>query len=527
MQESEAYRGVDQKWKATCRSVLGGEIGGLCSFSEWLYQYCGPRSARESEKGEEVILSLPHHSPNSRFIAHKDVDFGKKPPLLSINEIKDIDSIVESLRERFLYTGSIVLGNSRHVADSTNIIDSFYVVHSERIAHSKHIGYCSFCTYGECVFGSNGFGSSSFIIKCNGASNCTRSFELHKCDFSSGCYYSHGLSGCTDCMFCFHLKGRRASIGNLQLSASKYREAKSKLLSELREMLQKEKSAPTLLEIAGNEKPSLPPILQSLEGKVGRGTGDKSAAEKGFAKATKLLFGEELSPMGRYGKWLARHTTGQRKARSCASGLPVLLPGYSNFLLFPKNRLLTLDEAELAVPRLAVSEKFLDGISIENAPSAIGEIAYFCPDWQVGECRNNPGCPLNVDSSDCCNSILNVESKACAYSYLPRESESIFGVNETRESSFSINCYHSGRIRRSFEIDASNDCSDSYFLHNCENTHSSMFCFNAKNLKNAIGNSPLPREAYLKIRDKVKAELLEKIKENKGLPFGIFTLFSR
>jgi len=74
------------------------------------------------------------------------------------------------------------------------------------------------------------------------------------------------------------------------------------------------------------------------------------------------------------------------------------------------------------------------------------------------------------------------------------------------------------------EVDSCDNCTDLYYGHNCENVHDSMFCFNVKNLRNAIGNAPLPQNQYLKIKQMLKQQLIDELEEKKDLKWDIYNL---
>jgi hypothetical protein len=79
-------------------------------------------------------------------------------------------------------------------------------------------------------------------------------------------------------------------------------------------------------------------------------------------------------------------------------------------------------------------------------------------------------------------------------------------------------------MARSFECDGSEACADGYFLHNCENVRDSMFCFNAKNLTNAIGNAPLPAADYKRIKTSLVSQLADELEKRKSLKWDIFNI---
>ncbi len=525
-----AYSEVNKKWKETAKVIFGNEIGELKDYSEWLYENNGPRITKKSSlSGKESTYSYSDYALASKWLAFEEVDFEKKYDALNINEIKDIDSILEAISGRIYYTGNMVLGDSGFVEKSTNIVNSYYVFHSEQIASSKNIAYSTFGTYGENIFGGFGFGWPRFCIKSKGIVRTSRCFEVIKADLSSDCYYSHGISGCAECMFCFNLRSKKYAIGNLELPPDKYAQIKAKLIDEMHKKLVNEKRLPTLIEIASKKDPEhsrAKEIFSKIPSKPAQERKDKSIIEKAFSNATKIVLGKEYSPIDQYAKWLQRHTNTLEPGKSAISGEKVMLPNYADFSLFPKDRLLTFSEADFIGERLCITKEEAESFSLKTASELISKIAYFSPIWPVGIVKNNIDCPINIYSNNCYKNITNVESKFSAYSYLPRDSEYIFGSNEARSSSFCINCYHSARLRRCFEMDCCNDCSDCYFCHNCENLDNCMFCFNIRNKRYAIGNVEISREKYLKIKEKVLAQLRSELEKKNEIRMDIFNLMS-
>ena len=73
-------------------------------------------------------------------------------------------------------------------------------------------------------------------------------------------------------------------------------------------------------------------------------------------------------------------------------------------------------------------------------------------------------------------------------------------------------------------MDCSNKCSDSYFLHNCENVNDAMFCFNVKNLRNAIGNSQLPPDKFQKTKSSLVEQMFSELEKKKSLKWNIYNI---
>ncbi len=524
---SKVYDEVNRKWKSTCRILLGGEVGELADFSEWLSDYNGPRRTEKSIKSGKPVISYDgRYSRGARWISLDEVDFSAKPPPLGINSIKDIDSILQAMSEQVVYAGNINLGNSTGIEGSTTVMDSHYIYHSESVWESKYAAYTSH-VIGECIFGGH-CASGNFLIRCNTFLS-DRSFEMAKCDMCSGIYYSHGLSACHDCMFSFNLRAKRNCIGNRQLSKGKYAELKQKLVSEMRETLKAKRRLPHFIDLFMGEKPDYAPMRNALSkwrrpapGKTG-----KNEIESAFTKTCGLIFGVPCAGIDKHAAWLKRNTRRFEECKSCATGAPLPNPDYADFLRFPRDRLLSIGEAEEAAKSLVLDEGEVEALSLTNASRVLSRIAYFSPEWKTGNNANNIDCPIEIDCTDCYRCIINIGSKRCAYGWWPRNSEHLFGFNRIRQSAFCINSFDSDKIQRCFEVSEARGCSDCYYCHNIENCQDCLFCFNAKNLKHAIGNVPLPREKYLEIKKRVLAELNEELARTNSISLSIFNLPDR
>jgi len=496
-----AYAPLNKQWKSLTKILLGREIGELAAYASWLYERNGPRLLKKSGlSGKDVAYSTAVYAKGSKWASFDEMDLDQKYPPLSINEIKDIDSIFEAISERAIYSGNMVLGNSAFVDESTHITDCFYVLHSERVAFTKYAGYCTRGGYSDHVFGCYGFGPAHFSIKCGGVWDVTRGFCVSKSDFSSDISYSHGLTNCHEAMFSFNLKNKSHVIGNLPLDKGKYAELKKKLASEICQKLVADKRLPFLFEIFQNQAPDysgMKRVFSSAPAFPAEKT-DKSRIERAFSETTNVVLGKPLSGIDRYARWMSEKSRiNVEPAASCASGKPLVLPDYAWFINYPPDRLLSQEEADFLGEKLALSPDEAESLSFRGAAQALSKIAYFCPQWLTGNLKNNIGSPLTIDSSDCYGGILNMLCKCAAFCYSARNSERIFGCREPREINFCINTHFSTKSSRCFECDSCNNCTGDYFCHNCENVHDSMFCFNTKNKRYAIGNVEVGREKFL------------------------------
>ena len=409
--DSPAYAEANKKWSATCRMIFGRDVGEVSDYAEWLSEIRRKNvEGISSVSKKAVFFSVPHYSKDARKIALDEVDFEKRFPPLSINEIKDIDSIICAVSDRIAYAGDVVLGNSNFVEKGSNIVDSNYIYDCDQIGYSKHVAYCNECSYSERMFGCQGFGYASFSILCAAYYKSTRCLWAHRTDGSSDCYYVHGLCACKDCMFCFNLRGKRFAIGNLVLPKGKYMEIKGKLVSEMADELERKKRLPHLFDIASASKPDLREIRRMASELAPHETQkiDKCAVEKAFSDTAGIVLGKRFSGIDRYADWLRKYTRRTELAVSCASGKPLVVSDYNIFMQIPSDRLLGIDEADSLCGKICMSEKDAPGISLRGAAGIIPKIAYFSADWPVGKVVNAIESPIAIDSSHCYKNILAV-----------------------------------------------------------------------------------------------------------------------
>jgi hypothetical protein len=522
--ETETLRVLDGRFAAVCRMLLGKEVGGLRQYEGWLMpKYEKLEAAKSSLSGRSMFHPSGIYPKNSSWIAHEEVDFTKSFPPLGINEMKDIDSVAEAVRERVVYCGGAVLGNSGFVAQSTNITDSYYLFHCSRIAFSKYIAYGVFGSLSEDMYGCYSFGTSSHCIGGAGQVYSHRCMEISASDYCSDCYYSHHLSNCQDCMFSFHLKGKRNCIGNAQLEKEKYQKIRASLLEQMRSELESKGKLPTLLELFFGSL-GKPLSINGLPQSEPQGQQPAPAwAESAFSKVTRTVLGKELSGIDQYGKWLWRHVRAMEPGRT-VGGADIMVPHYADFEFAPRERLLDEKEANWFGQNVSIGKEKAEKLDFASVPKSIGGIACLCPQWLVGQNGGLSQTPISIGSQNMHRSVIPMESKVGAYSFLQRNSDNAFGCNIIRNSSMCIKCFDSAKLNRCFEVDTSDNCADSYFLHNCENVRDSMFCFNVKNMANAIGNAQLPLEQYKQVKSALLGQMTDELQRTKKLHLDIFNI---
>ncbi len=525
---SQTHDALERAWKSTCKILFGQDIGGLSGYREWLCEYVtAPGSAKSSVSGKPVSLGSQDYAPGSRFASLGELDLGRKFEPLSINDVKDIDSIVEAVGERFSYAGGIVLGNSKFVEHSANVIDSNFVSNSSVVSDSKYVSDSYMIRKCEHVFGVQGDAESAFIIKSADGHKGKRQFECFTTLVSTDCYYCMRCQDSREMFFCFGSRSKSYCIGNMQLPKDKYLAIKSKLVSEIASQLAKERRIFSLLEVIEKARADHAPELGiSMQGADGKG--DMGPIEDAFSRTSALLLGKELRGIDKYRAYMERHVRQRLESKSPFSGKKTYISCFLAEMagLYDVHGAIVREEEMLEVGKHEADRKMLGSISMDSSLLADGlhRIAYVDMNDTVGNNRNLIECSLTLNSEDCYRTDACSSSKKCAYSFWPRESERIFGSWAAWESSFCMKAFQSKRMTRSFEADICDSCSELYFSHNCENVNDSMFCFNTKNKRHAIGNSEFSREDYMKAKPAILAQLAGELERTKGLKWDIFSL---
>jgi len=523
MEQTAALPILQKQWDSTCRVLFGSEVGALPEFCGWLLDMGEKLKHRKSSvSGKEVTYAITSYDEASKWIGFDEIDFTRKGEPVKLEGAESVDKLVSVLKDRFLYAGSAVLGNSKFVEKSSGITDCFYMHETGKITECKYTAYSILGRLGEDCFGINGIGESEMCVKCCETFRLRRCFELWQSRSCSDCYYSHNLDDCQECFFCFNAKNLRHAIGNVQLPKERYYAAKKRLQAEMAAMLRKEKRLPSLMEIvAACRKPSAPNVAAIVK----PAKTDKAAIEEAFAKTCAIVLGTRLAgSMDDYAGWLRRDIKKSETLKSAASGKPVIRFDYCRYGELPKDRLLLREEARDAGERLKIGEEAAESITIANAHEKIGGIAFFCPQYADGMNLNIIECATSGDSAHCYRSSAVVYSKYAGYCFWPRSSEHSFGCSSLLSSEFNIRCFNSVKLARCFEVDFSRDCSGCYYCHNVENCSDCMFCFNAKNLRYAVGNVEVGRERFMEMKKKLLGEIARELEGKKGLRWGIYNI---
>ncbi|MFZ5340511.1 MAG: hypothetical protein ACOZBG_02355 [Candidatus Micrarchaeota archaeon] len=512
---------IANAFKSTFRIIFGSECNvQLEELRDYLWKYHYPSFKKKSSlSNKDVIVSSDKYCKEAKFVAYNEIDFNKKY-MLNINEIKDIDSIIKALSDRFYYTGNKILGNSKFVEESDTIINSFYVKDSHNISDSKYMAYCMNARKGcEYCFGSSHTFGNKYSIHTVLLLDCTRCFESYYSIKCSDLFFTFNCNGTMHAMFSFNLRSKRYCIGNLELDKDKYFALRKKLVDESREYLEKNKSFYSIFEIGQKEKPNFSDLC--IKPSPPEPMGNPTIVDSAFRSTCRIIFGKELGSLISYENYLTTIIEKPKLLKTLFGNKICFSYVSMMYRYIPESRLVNSDEAnQLGKITIHANEKDTLATILEK----ISKIAFYCGDYTEGKNINTVESHWLFNSINAFRTLAPSESKNCSYSSLSLSSESIFGSYRTIRCKFCMNCHYLIDCARCFEVSDSNNCLDCYFCHNCENLVECMFCFNAKAKQYAIGNVEIGKEDYMKIKKLVLSEITAKLERDKQLDLNIYNL---
>jgi hypothetical protein len=517
---------INGAWKGACKALFKDEIGELGQFAAYLRRHIEPVSSRKSAvSGKDIAIFEEGFCPSARFIDNGEIAQFEKinhGARLDLDEIKDIDSIIGAVSDRFAYAGNILLGECSGIEGSNRCTDSHAIKDSQEMIGCKYSAYSTLLRDCEYSFGCTFTGEGKFGISCTQFFRSSRCFEALLTMACSDCYYTANLEGCSDCMFSFNLRNKSHCIGNQELPKDKYNAIKNGLLGQIRDELGSKKSVLSVTD-----------LLSWGKGKPGNGPArnppmkfpskpPQREVEKSFSDTSALLLGRKLTGMQPYMGWLFSHVRTPFSHNSAKSGKPILVYPLKTHEAWAEGAV-SLEEA-WEMGRRSISAAQAESLQLETAKDALKEISYSTSDLVRGKNISVEECVNYFDCNGCFGGAGFYAEKMCACSFYTRECEAVFGCDLLFYSNFCIKCYHSSNLTRCFEVSDSKSSSGCYFCHNCENVHDSMFCFNAKSLRYAIGNVEIGKEAYGRIKKLVQEQIVQDLEKGKNLGISIYNI---
>ncbi|MCC7570291.1 hypothetical protein KO465_03015 [Candidatus Micrarchaeota archaeon] len=237
-----------------------------------------------------------------------------------------------------------------------------------------------------------------------------------------------------------------------------------------------------------------------------------------WKKTCRVLLGDEIGELKEFEDYLSRYTGGKNLwiNKSAISGKNVDRLISKEFCKGAK--FIRYDEQE-EYNELMLKEK-IDINKIKDLDSIVENLSeklYYTGSVVLGNSKNIIDSNQIVNSFFIYKSGVIIDSKYMAYCLNVRRGEYMFGSWGTAVK-FGINCQIDQFCNRCMATISSTNCSDCYFTSNVENCNNLMFSFNQRNKHDMIGNRELPKEKYLKLKEKLVGDIKETLKAKKTLP---------
>ena len=519
--DAQLERQLQKGWDGTCKVLFGRELeGALSDYEAYLARFVTPTAKRKSHiSGKEVTLASDSYPKNARFVSAEEAMQNRKYEL-SINDIKDIDTLLGALSEKCEYSGNRHLGNTAFVDSSDIIADSQYIYGSSKIERCSNVAKSNMIRDGsKYAFGCQWFAKSEFMVQVHGAHTVKRAFESYYVTNGSDTYFCYSCVGCHDLLFSLGQRNASYRIGNRQMQKGEYAELKKKLLSEVADELERKKSFPSLLSIVPNAVPKSLPKIAPVPPKD---VHDLMPIRKSFASAYRIIFKRQPKhALEGYKEWLLRGGANIEKYATAFGGSTYCPTNHCHIGFLPRKRLATVPEM-LELGKISMPEeesKTLGGIMkwAEKSFFVTGE-------FYDGNNRNVNETPCAYNAVNALGGFDVTNTDNAAYCAIALDSKHIYGGSWVLESEFCIRCFDSTYLARCLECDFCTKCSDSYFCHNCEGLTDCMFCFNMKGARHCIGNTQLTREEYVKARDALLKKMADELDATRGLKTSIYSI---
>lgn len=511
---------VDAAFKTLCRILFGRPVGGLLEFEPYLKEAMIPfMLVKSSVSGKDVFLSNDLYRKDALFISPNEIDAAKsKTKPVSLNDIKDIDSLFRAASESMVYCGNKAFGKNANVGHVDNAIDCIDVYYACSVRNVKKGAYISCARESEYIFGIPAFPKINYSMRCLEGINVNRMFETYYSNYCADMYYSFNCYNCSDVIFGFNLRGKRHVIGNVELPREKYAELKRKLAAEIADELSKNKRAFSISDLARmNAKESHDEEFELIPS-----TQPPSSVEKAWDSASKIVLGTGRNGILGYAGWLQERALPVRRLQG-KFGTHTYQPLLPVVKDLPASALCTRKEAMTENgPLVAEKETALE---LRKLAALVAAKAAFTMEMTEGETADVPEITQAIDSTECWSSwdATNSTRSACSTGII--QSKYIFGgYFRILDSEFCINCYEVVECRRCFELDSSSRCSGCYFSHNLEGCEDCILCWNLKGKRYAVLNQEVGKEKYLQVKKMLLDYLNGQLDAKRRVDRSVFAL---
>jgi len=296
--------------------------------------------------------------------------------------------------------------------------------------------------------------------------NVKRSLETSTSADSTDIYFSNSIFGSTNIMFSFNQHGKKYIIGNLQLTKDKYYTLKQKLLEEIADELEKNKTFPSLFDILKHSDEELE-LEKITPPKIKHKNKNIDEITNGFRTTTKILLGHEMDLENM--AWYLKKYIANGEIIKTPLGNDTAYFNESIFSHVDKKRAIRTEEQE-EFAKLSLKEEEIE--NIDKITKNIGKIATFLTSLTEGNTRNVI-LPYSAayNSTAIFHTFDGTHSKNIAYNLNALNDSFVYGCSRILNSTLIIRGHNSYNITRGIEIDSCNQSSDIYFSHKVDSSN--------------------------------------------------------
>jgi len=245
------------------------------------------------------------------------------------------------------------------------------------------------------------------------------------------------------------------------------------------------------------------------------------AMEKAYSSTYEVILKRKPPSITQMEGWLSRHTINLREVKTPFGDETQVPVNFGILSEMPDKRLVTAEES-IELAKIALDENSIS--SLDKLIASLDKIAFFSAEFKTGENWNTIKSPLLLSSANIYKGYEATYSENTGLTTISLHSKNLYGCHRVIESQFCLKCYNSLYLNRCFELDSCLKCADSYFCHNSEALSDSMFCFNAKGKRHAIGNTELELAKYKSIKDSVLEQIANELERKKDLKWDIYNI---
>lgn len=226
---------IEAAWESTCKTIFGREIGELKNYESYLKEAVPGMEVKSAFSGESAFAASDDYAQGSEFYnCQKDQDkLSSLNTPFDLNAIKDMDSLIQATRERYVYSSNKLLGKCENVRNSDIVMDSINVLGSTNVTRCKNVAHCFLARDSQNVFGCASFGYDTNTVRSYYHKNNCRTFECAVEEQLSDALFCYNVFNSSDCLFCFNLRNKRNMIANIQLTKEQYASKKAALLEQI------------------------------------------------------------------------------------------------------------------------------------------------------------------------------------------------------------------------------------------------------------------------------------------------------